>query len=466
MNQQQSAMEENNNLEKIAKSAFDKFQMNPPLKAWDRLSSELDRHQEVVTKHKSDRTRLIMIAAMIFLASMLSWKLLNTPAHIVTTEKVIESSANTHKSEAEKPLELKSKSKNQDQHVTNTLPGTETSASIAAHQQLNQAPGNNKGDVLAVSPTGTTSNMLNTHTSDFNSINSSGLPDESYSSTLLIDSENILIPGIDSKSAYLTGTESVPLVLTHPNTGSLVKPLLPSPSSFSIAAYFSPNYTWQTLKDNTDNNIDDVSMYNDREKALFSFTAGINVLYSLNNNWSIVTGVSYTRNARSMSVPAIYAQMNSSNQMYFEYSTSNGVIEVPLDDSHNSMHPGDSIMTESKAYQYLKSVSIPVLIRYSIKKSKSTFYAEGGISTSFLVQSKAKMRIDDYEPTVINKNNGLKTTSFGYIAGIGAEHHFNPNLNFFIGPVFRGSFTSITKNSAVNTYPYSIGINVGMIKHF
>ncbi len=459
-------MEENNNLEKRAKSAFDKFQMNPPLRSWDRLSSELDRHQEVVIKHKTDRTRIIMIAAMIFLTSMLSWKFLNTPAHIVSTDKVIESSANTYKSESGKPIDVKSKTKNHTQQVLNTLPGIETFASVTDNQKLNHSPDNYKVQHPDVTSPDEHTDLSNSNTSLFNSSGSTGMTNDLNPPIIVADKDHLAISGMSGITAYITESVDVPLTLNHQVSDYQLQPQPDVSSPFSIAAYFSPNYTWQTLKDNTDNNIDDVSMYNDREKAMFSFTAGINVLYSINKSWTIITGVSYTRIARSMLIPVIYANMNSANQMYFEYSTSNGVIEVPLDDSHNSLHPGDSILTESKAHQYLKTVNIPLLIRYSIKKSKSVFYAEGGITTNFLLQTKAKMRIDDYEPTVINNNNGLRKTSFGYLAGIGAEHQFKHNVNFFFGPVLRGSFTSITKNSAVNTYPYSIGINIGMIKHF
>ena len=39
----------------------------------------------------------------------------------------------------------------------------------------------------------------------------------------------------------------------------------------------------------------------------------------------------------------MYAEANADNQMHFQYSTSNGVIEMPYDDAHPNLHPGDSI---------------------------------------------------------------------------------------------------------------------------
>ena len=64
---------------------------------------------------------------------------------------------------------------------------------------------------------------------------------------------------------------------------SLFKKDLHSKSRLSLAVFYSPNQSWCNLKDNTNDNVDDVAMYNNRENSKYSFTTGLNLKYDLNS---------------------------------------------------------------------------------------------------------------------------------------------------------------------------------------
>jgi len=152
--------------------------------------------------------------------------------------------------------------------------------------------------------------------------------------------------------------------------------------------------------------------------------------------------------------------------MHFQYPTSNGVIEMPFDDSHPNLHPGDSINVKAVCNQSIKFINVPLMVRFQLTKKKFTWYANAGVSANFIIQEKAKIIMNNSETTIINHINGLKKMNYGFLFGAGVQYNMYDDLDIFIEPMFRGSLSSITRNTAVNSYPYSLGLNLGFSLHF
>ena len=74
--------------------------------------------------------------------------------------------------------------------------------------------------------------------------------------------------------------------------------------------------------------------------------------------------------------------------------------------------------------------------------------------------------MNNSETTIINHINGLKKMNYGFLIGAGVQYNMYNDFGIFIEPMFRGSFTSITQNTNVNSYPYSLGLNLGFSLHF
>ncbi len=106
------------------------------------------------------------------------------------------------------------------------------------------------------------------------------------------------------------------------------------------------------------------------------------------------------------------------------------------------------------------------MVRFQVTKKKITWFANGGFSANFIVQEKVKINMDNSEMTIINHANGLKKMNYGFLFGAGVQYNMYDDFGIFIEPMFRGSFTSITNNTNVNSYPYSLGLNLGFSLHF
>jgi hypothetical protein len=56
--------------------------------------------------------------------------------------------------------------------------------------------------------------------------------------------------------------------------------------------------------------------------------------------------------------------------------------------------------------------------------------------------------------------------NYGYLFGAGVNYSFTNRLGLFIEPVFRGTITSLTQNTAFYCYPYAFNLNTGVSFHF
>jgi hypothetical protein len=468
-------MAENNNIDKAAKAAFDKYKMQPASRAWDRLESELDRHHSAISKHKADRTRFLFIAASIVIISLLGYYFLPHVTEIAKAKVVIVNNSPVNNKAA---TELSQKKVEQ----ANNSPLNNKTAEhvIAQKHQLKTDDSkfksvrdkNNSNTIVSL----TNSEVLdsksqipatkkdNLNSDEANLWQQNEIVEQSLNEKEFIAADNFQLAAvmkaqIESGISIPSAIAIIPADSTHRTSSSLI-------SKFSVALFFSPNYAWQNMKDNTNDNLDDVAMYTKRENPKFSFTTGLEFGYNLDNHWSIISGLSFTKNEIASSVPVMYVQKNTHDEMFLEYSTSNGVIEIMMHDSNNSMNPGDSISTPSDCNQYIKLLNLPLLLRYSMQRNKTSFYMEGGLTVNYVLQSKAQIMIKDKQETVINHTRGLKKYSYGFSAGIGMQQQLNSKTSLFAAPHINGYLTSLTKNTAVNTHPFSIGVNLGLVKLF
>ena len=207
-------------------------------------------------------------------------------------------------------------------------------------------------------------------------------------------------------------------------------------------------------------------MYNNRENSKSSFSTGINLKYDLSSKWSLITGANYSPITKSATVETMYAEANDANEIHFLLPTSNGVIEMPLDDNHPNLLPGDSLNAKLVCNQTIKFINVPLMVRFQLTKKKFIYYFNGGFSMNFIVQEKMKINMSNSEMTIINHINGLKKMNYGVLIGAGVQYNLYNDFGVYIEPMFRGSLTSITHNTNVNSYPFTLGLNLGFSLHF
>ena len=65
----------------------------------------------------------------------------------------------------------------------------------------------------------------------------------------------------------------------------------------------------------------------------------------------------------------------------------------------------------------------------------------------------------------INNIDGLRKYNFGGIVGLGVSYNPTKKLSIMLEPTFRGSLTPINRNTPVKSYPYSVGLSLGLGWH-
>ena len=479
-------MEENKDIEKVSRAVFESLKMDAPDSAWDKLDADLDKKQAVVYKQKANRFKLLSISLALFLFSFMTCHYIaptSTNKNLTNGPNLLNSTNDNALPDFDHPP-TNPKSNYQSENLDASLNKNETTSS-------NHNKSNHKiiySETLQLTTSFKTSKKpnkklmpdekQNTIAGNINitSVSNENIT-ESNSSTLIVKATNDSVISNSTAQDVLATTITNNVILAFADTNKSVslqfalndsllkKGRINKKSRFSIAAFYSPNYSMSHLKDNTDDNFDDRAMYRNREKSQFSFTTGLSVHYNLTNKWSISSGISYSKMKYSITLPVMYAKYDANNELHFEYPTSNGIILMP-NEGHGILNEGDSIKMTSHCIQSFQSLTMPLLVRYNIAKNKFNFYATAGFSANFILQEKAKVSIDNSEIIVVNHINSLNKMNIGYLIGAGIEYKMRNNLGIFIEPMFRGTLTSITRNMTVNTYPSSFGSNIGFSMHF
>ncbi|MEO8085611.1 MAG: outer membrane beta-barrel protein [Bacteroidota bacterium] len=486
-------MDDNKDIEKVSRTVFDNLKMTAPDNAWEKLDADLNKKQAVVYKQRANRFKLLSIALLFIIFSFVTWQYLVPSSTSTKLAKVSpevnaisnESFSNTIEtgniSTSNLPDADLKVSKNKKESIANREkyrnqklnksqnPQSAIEVKPIEKRGIKKMIRSEKQDFADASlnlPTGR--NEISTKPNSTNKNSSlSEFENVTFDSTkTIVTQQNILTTNIPDSGLPTIEDSNKSEPPYFVSKDSLLKNDLVSKSRLSLAVFYSPNQSWCNLKDNTNDHFDDVAMYNNMESSKFSFTTGLNLKYDLSNKWSLLTGAAYSTIAKSITIQTMYAEANADNEMHFQYPTSNGIIEMPFDDTHPNLHPGDSVNVKAVCNQSLKFINVPLMLRFQLSKKKITGYLNAGLSANFIIQEKAKINMNNSETTIINHVNGLKKMNYGFLFGAGVQYNIYDDLGVFIEPMLRGSFTSITQNTNVNSYPYSIGLNLGISLHF
>lgn len=436
-------MDDNKDIEKVSKSVFDDHSMEPPVSAWSRLEGELNKKQAVLLQRKANNFKMLSLILSLFLCCFVTCHYLTPtstfPIHSITqktTEKKTYPSAQVEKQDPIKftnPLPTE---------ITNTTKEIETTST-----QINSLKYNSKSATAILSSAKKKKSIrktidLTTLLSD-STIMVTNLENKTSTASPLSETTILTIPSLEenneiniandnqhtSNSISISSTPSdsisidtvrQAILLTDANHAKRPR--------YSLSLYYTPGISLDYLKDKSNNQFDEVAMYKDREKSEYSFIAGINIHYSLNENWSIGSGISYSSLAKSMHLPYLYADANSEYQMHYMYSTSSGIIELP---NIGPLQPnvGDTLFEKSNCRQMIRFINLPIQLRYQITKNKFTWFANAGLSANFIIQEKAEINLQSRDVTVINKVEGLKKVNYGFLIGVGASYSLKDNID-------------------------------------
>jgi outer membrane protein W len=129
---------------------------------------------------------------------------------------------------------------------------------------------------------------------------------------------------------------------------------------------------------------------------------------------------------------------------------------------------GDSLYANG-ANHTLHYITLPVMVKYAIGKKKLTF--RPGIGIGLNIVTKATLTTDltdnlNRETESLSKLDGIKKLSTSLIINPELQYSLSKKWNLSVSPYFKYSLGAINKGNVVKTYPYTIGVGLGVVYKF
>lgn len=228
-----------------------------------------------------------------------------------------------------------------------------------------------------------------------------------------------------------------------------------------LATYDRVNYKLDSDQPNA------ITSIQHREVHEPSFSVGILATRQLKEKWGVQTGLIYSNTAIGISPQKIYALQDPAGDIAYKYITSSGYVYIkPGFGSPPAF--GDSLTT-TEATHSLHSISVPLIIKYTVGKNRFLFLPGAGLEANFITRAKLETEIEDAanrETVFINKLDGTKSFYWSFMADAELRYNVNNKLSFSLRPVFRYAISPITENNVVETFPYSFGTSLGITIKF
>ena len=240
-----------------------------------------------------------------------------------------------------------------------------------------------------------------------------------------------------------------------------------SKHKFTLLAFAGPDYTDYRLINDRHNNYDNKAGIETRERSDLSYSFGILLGYAVGKRISVQSGITYAASNISINPTEIYAEKNNAGLIKYRYNTSYGYGYLQPSFS-SSPAVGDSLFADG-ANHTLHYITVPVIVKYKIGKKKLTFNPGVGIGLSILTKATLTTDLVDNlnrETESISKLEGIKKLSAGLIFTPELQYQLSKKVNLSLSPSFKYSLGPINKGNVVKTYPYTIGVGLGLVYKF
>lgn len=209
---------------------------------------------------------------------------------------------------------------------------------------------------------------------------------------------------------------------------------------FQFGINLSPDFTYRALyvMPGAPNGIFLTESRNQMESPKLGVTLGVNMLYQLNQNWSLETGAQYSNKGYSFEITGFTYKDEEDDMLEKIY----GVI------NHNF-------------------IEIPLKVNYYAGKKDYRFFVGSGIVTNVYVNSN-EQRVEQYQNSVKAKSfeidEKLRRYNFSFLLSAGMDFKVSPTQNFRLEPTFRYALMSISQTN--QEHLYNIGFNIGYFFQF
>jgi hypothetical protein len=445
----------------------------PPAHIWEGIDNALDIAGEKTIARKKENRRRYAFAAILLVTAGTAVFLLNK--NEIKTNAVVAGTTNTAANVAPNhppvnEITTVETNKHGEQLLKTKAPGM-ISSRVVALKGIEKW----KGDVKT--------------TTHFSPTRILGVPATSKAgeSTEIAENSEIMQPGIQNLSlpaapATLSRPAEQTIAIGHggPHTGDVPEmlPLLASTknsastvqvrkkSRFSITAFFGPDITTRNLEQNFGTGRDErkEELLRTERNSQLDFTLGARIEYKLDKHFSLQSGLSFSTNTIDIAQKTIFARLDKDGALRYRFNFSSGYTYFNPKTLSAPQFLGDSAQALSSS-STLHYVNIPLALKYNIPSGRFNFSVQAGMTARFIT----RQSIDavyasngSNEKSRANEIQGLKTSYFNGVVGVGADYSLNNKVALTLFPSFNFATSSINRDAPVKAYPNTLSLAVGV----
>jgi hypothetical protein len=234
------------------------------------------------------------------------------------------------------------------------------------------------------------------------------------------------------------------------------------PRRWSLTGYFAQELAGYNLADH-DSTAASGREIDKKATSLFSASGGLLVGYRLSKKWLIQSGFIYSW-SRSISDPSVaYAVTDNNGNTKYKLNTPTGYGFLP-----SSSSIGDSVETDQSSTR-LHYLSIPLIASYAFDVKRFTFLTGAGVIgnllTSATVASKIKGPSSPQAESIVTLY-GLRKINYGLFLKAEIQYAIRADWSVNLTLTSKNALTPINTNMTYSTFPYYVGLGIGMTHRF
>jgi len=225
-------------------------------------------------------------------------------------------------------------------------------------------------------------------------------------------------------------------------------------SKFEYKINITPRYAGQTLNNKGSIALIDYDpqFYKAIEKGKFVMSGGFEIVFPINELWSIYSGLKI----------AEYRRETTNDYSYLKIG--NGQIAAPTSAGDILIHGLSENQLTGQTYFLtilkLQSIEIPLIARFQVGKN---FYFDGGLFYSYLIADKTQTSLIGANLKYsFDQISGLRKHNFGLVFGTGFSYTTRSGLKFDAGPEISWNLASLNRYSDLINKPLSFGIRTAI----
>lgn len=253
------------------------------------------------------------------------------------------------------------------------------------------------------------------------------------------------------------------LVIARFQQGKAVR-LSPLRPKFDLTAYLSQELAGYSLADH-DSTGPHGREIEKRQSTSFSRSAGLLVSYHAGRHWIIQSGLGLSRSVSVGNPGKVVAVKDNNGTVSYQIYTVTGYGYLP---PGGTASIGDSATTGLVTGK-LDYISLPLVLSRTWTIGRFSFLAGAGFTANLLTRATVQASLDGSTGPTQEKEvtqYGLRKVTYGFQVKGECRYQLARNYAATLMTTFKNSVGPVNIHTAYSTYPYNLGVGVGITRSF